>query len=290
MDVQREEDPRAFADRALPLVLRSPARHNLLLGILDVLVRRPEVYPAFHLWVATDEGSVVGAALQTPPHNLVFAEPAVDGVAPALVDALETMGVHPPGVVAALPEADAFAAAWVTRFGGTVEVGTRQGIYELTAVRDPGSAPGAARLATRDDLDLLADWHDAFLAEAVPHQVGDAAMRRRRMEAVIDEGGYWLWDHDGPVSMTGITPAPPDGARVGPVYTPPGARRRGYATALVARVSADALVAGTAACYLHTDLANPTSNAIYQGIGYDWVCEAVDLRFVGQSQLGGVGA
>jgi predicted GNAT family acetyltransferase len=146
------------------------------------------------------------------------------------------------------------------------------------------------RRATRDDLDLLADWHEAFIAEAVPHFVGDASMRRRRMEGVIDDGGYWLWDEDGPVSMTGITPAPPQGARVGPVYTPPIARGRGYATALVAHVSASALAAGTPACYLHTDLANPTSNAIYQRIGYDWVCEAVDLRFVDQSQLGGVGA
>jgi len=34
----------------------------------------------------------------------------------------------------------------------------------------------------------------------------------------------------------------------------------------------------------------PTSNAIYQRIGYGWVCEAVDLRFVDQSQSGGTGA
>jgi uncharacterized protein len=74
------------------------------------------------------------------------------------------------------------------------------------------------------------------------------------------------------------------------VYTPTADRRRGYATALVARVSAEQLASGRTACYLHTDLANPTSNAIYARIGYEWVCEAVDLRFVGQSQSGGTGA
>jgi predicted GNAT family acetyltransferase len=290
MQVRREDDPHVYAQQVLPLLLRAPARHNLMLGIVDVLRRRPDVYPRFHLWAVTDEGSLVGAALQTPPHNLLFAEPATDDVAGALVDALDAAGERPPGIVAAVPEADAFAEAWAARFGGVAEISTRQGIYELTAVRDPGLAPGAPRRATVDDLNLLADWHEAFISEAVPNAVGDAATRRRRIEGVIEDGGYWLWDHDGPVSMTGVNPAPPQGARVGPVYTPPSARGRGYATALVGHVSADALAAGKAGCYLHTDLANPTSNAIYQRIGYDWVCEAVDLRFVDQSQLGGVGA
>ena len=68
-------------------------------------------------------------------------------------------------------------------------------------------------------------------------------------------------------------------ARVGPVYTPPAERGHGYATALVAHVSDVALQRGRRACYLHTDLANATSNAMYQRIGYERICDAVDLRF-----------
>jgi predicted GNAT family acetyltransferase len=67
---------------------------------------------------------------------------------------------------------------------------------------------------------------------------------------------------------------------VGPVYTPPEERGHGYATALVAHVSRAALEGGRRACYLHTDLSNATSNAMYQRIGYDRVCDAIDLRFV----------
>jgi predicted GNAT family acetyltransferase len=79
--------------------------------------------------------------------------------------------------------------------------------------------------------------------------------------------------------MCGVHPAPPVGARIGPVYTPPELRGNGYATALVAAASQEQLDAGEPACFLGTDLANPTSNAIYQRIGYEWVCEAIDLRF-----------
>jgi predicted GNAT family acetyltransferase len=97
---------------------------------------------------------------------------------------------------------------------------------------------------------------------------------------MVGEGSFRLWESDGAVvSMTGTHEAPPIGARIGPVYTPPELRGHGYATALVAAASQEQLDAGRPACYLHTDLANPTSNAIYQRIGYDWVCEAVDLRF-----------
>jgi len=96
---------------------------------------------------------------------------------------------------------------------------------------------------------------------------------------VVADGGFWLWESAAVVSMTGASPAPPDGARIGPVYTPPALRGHGYATALVAHASAHALTHGRTRCYLHTDLANPTSNAIYQRIGYEWVCEATEIRF-----------
>ena len=291
MEVRRAEDPAAYATEVLPFLLRSTARHNLMLGILDLLQRRPEVYPTFHLWSVADGTSLVAAALQTPPQNLVLAEPTRPEAVEALVDAISAAGVRLPGLVAAVPEAEAFAASWTERLGGTAKVSTRQGIYALRAVRDRGEAAGSPRRATREDLDLLARWQEDFTAEAVPHFLGDTTMRRRRIEGAVDEGGYWLWEDGGrPVSMTGVSPAPPAGARVGPVYTPPGDRRHGYATALVAEASADQLDHGCEACYLYTDLANPTSNAIYMRIGYEWVCEAVDLRFVDQSQSGGTGA
>ncbi len=290
MEVHRHEDPAAFAAEVGPYLLRASARHNLLLGILDLLQRRPEVYATFHLWSVTDGGALVGAAMQTPPHNLVVAGPALPGAIDALADAIVAAGMPLPGVVGALPEAEAFGAAWTARVGGVADVGTRQGIYALAAVRDPGEAVGSPRLATPDDLELLAGWHEDFVAEAIPNVIGDPAMRRRRMHGAIADEGYWLWEDAGrPVSMTGVSPAPPGGSRIGPVYTPPAARRHGYATALVAHVSANELAQGRTACFLFTDLANPTSNAIYMRIGYDWVCEAVDLRFVDQSQSGGSG-
>jgi GNAT superfamily N-acetyltransferase len=50
---------------------------------------------------------------------------------------------------------------------------------------------------------------------------------------------------------------PPDAARIAPVYTPPQARGRGYATALVADLSQALLDRGRQGLFLITDLANP---------------------------------
>jgi hypothetical protein len=69
------------------------------------------------------------------------------------------------------------------------------------------------------------------------------------------------------------------GIRLGPVYTPPERRRQGYATSLVAGVSARLLEGGFRRCYLLTDLANPTSNAIYRRVGYEQVCESAEYGY-----------
>src|SRR5262245_8318087 len=225
MEVARVGDVDRYLDLVAPRLGRSPARHNLIIGLLDVLRRRPDTYQAFHLWAVRQDDRVVAAAMQTPPYNLALAEPLDEGALPPLAAAIVDAGVRLPGVVGGLEEADAFASAWIALVGGSTHVITRQGIYELTEVRHGGDAAGTPRVATEDDLDLVLQWHDAFIAEAVPEFTGDLASRERRARSAIEEGGYWLWEMDGQaVSMTGSSAAPPDGIRVGPVYTPPAAR------------------------------------------------------------------
>jgi predicted GNAT family acetyltransferase len=158
-----------------------------------------------------------------------------------------------------------------------------QGIYSLTEVRGVPAAAGTSRTATTDDLELVAGWIHAFEDEVVPDAMrGDPEQRRRRLESVLgsDEEGIWLWEAAGQVaSLSGFGSPTPNGVRIGPVYTPPGFRGRGYATTLVAGLSRHQLASGRRFCFLHTDLANPTSNAIYVRIGYRRVCDSVVLAF-----------
>ena len=93
-------------------------------------------------------------------------------------------------------------------------------------------------------------------------------------------GGLTLWETAGePVSMAGLTRPAAGQVRVGPVYTPPAHRGRGYGGAVTAAVSQAARDAGAAEVVLFTDLANPTSNALYQRLGYEAVSDRAIFSF-----------
>jgi predicted GNAT family acetyltransferase len=125
-------------------------------------------------------------------------------------------------------------------------------------------------------------------AHEVLHEGGPG---RDRAGAMLDHrlsspsAGILLWEEDGePVSLAGWGGPTPNGVRVGPVYTPPELRGRGYATALTAELSQRLLdgrlfEGGRRFCFLYTDLANPTSNAIYERIGYRRVAESAEIVF-----------
>ena len=283
MEVRRFDDAGAWLDAVGPLLLLDEARHDLPLGIANILLRQPTVYPAKLLWAVERDGSVVGAALRTPPHNLALARPAEEDAIGVLARAIAEEDPGLPGVTGALPEADRFAVAWSTLTGHAWRAVMGQGVYALRAVLEVPMATGAPRKAVGDDLDLVLGWLSAFEQEVVPPRIrSEPEERRRRAEAVFssDEGGYWLWEEAGhPVSMTGVGSLTPNGIRVGPVYTPPDLRGRGFATSLVASVSREHLSAGLRFCFLHTDLANPTANAIYQRIGYERVCDSTVIAF-----------
>lgn len=142
-------------------------------------------------------------------------------------------------------------------------------------------APGGMRRAALDDRALLTHWIRAFYDEAVPGGDDEAEEADRLLESRLraEDEGYFVWEDEGPVSLAGYGGFTPNGARIAPVYTPPEYRCRGYATSLTAAVSAWLLGSGRQACFLYTDLANPTSNSIYQRIGYEVVCDSAQYRF-----------
>jgi predicted GNAT family acetyltransferase len=127
---------------------------------------------------------------------------------------------------------------------------------------DP-APPGAARVAGEADRALLVDRFAAFGRDVGEEPAEVAAEVDRRM------GRLRLWEVDGePVSMAGSTRPSSGMVRVNAVYTPPRRRRHGYAAAVTAAVTRAALEAGASDAVLFTDLANPTSNAVYARLGY----------------------
>jgi uncharacterized protein len=279
IDVRMLEDAAEFLREAGPLLLPNEALENLIFGIAGTIVAAPSHYPERRFWLATLGGDPVAAALRTPPYNLVLARPRGADALAALVSAIED---ELPGVVGAHPEVDEFVRLWSERHGVVPRVLREQGIYALETVQPIPRPPGAARVATLGDRPLLLEWISAFGEEVLagddPGRVEAVKVVEHRLGA--DDGGFLLWE-DGrePVSAASWGGPTPNGVRIGPVYTPPALRGRGYATALTAELSQRQLDGGRSFCVLYTDLANPTSNAIYERIGYVRVGESAMVAF-----------
>ena len=273
-----------FLGRAGALLLTDEARHNLAFGILATVAAHPEIYPEQRCWLVERQGTVVGAALQTPPYNLILPRPLDEASLAVLAGGIEH---ELPGVTGARPEVDAFARAWCAARLLRPHVRIAHGIYALERVVPVSGVPGRMRAATDADRLLASTWFRAFSEEALfeggPDDTDADTRRERSIDARLGLGegsGIALWEHDDEVvSLAGFGGETPNGIRIGPVYTPPERRRRGYASALTAALSARLLAGGKRFCFLYTDLANPTSNRIYQAIGYERTCDAVELGF-----------
>jgi Predicted acetyltransferase len=153
-----------------------------------------------------------------------------------------------------------------------------QRLFRLDALVPPDGVPGSAVFAGPAERDLVRAWCYTFLVEAEGVWISESAARRIADRAV-DGGHCFLWSGGTElVSMAARRPVIAGSARVGPVYTPPEHRGRGYGSAVTAAATRSILDDG-AVPVLFTDLANPTSNKIYQQLGYRPVEDRLIVTF-----------
>lgn len=225
-------------------------------------------------WDTGRDGRIRFFAMRIPPWPLLVSE--VDGS--QAQELMELWLEHDPGIpgVSGVPgAAEAVERSWAGLTGGHSRCRMRDAMHQLEQVIDPPLPPaGELKMAREEDRALLVAWEVEFVREAgVIAQAGAEADRTVTRRLAGD--CQYLW-HDGPpVSTVAISPEVAGIVRIGPVYTPPEQRGRGYASAAVAGVCHRVLAAGASRCMLFTDLTNPTSNKIYAALGFrrfgDWI-------------------
>ncbi|MNB84200.1 FR47-like protein [compost metagenome] len=231
--------------------------------------------------IADDKGIQL-TAIMTPPHNITLYATG-NNINPeavsCLIDGLNDREI--PGVTTEKTLAEYFAKEYTLRKGNTYTTTMSQRIYELTAVNPDIQKPGTVRLLDKKDIHFFPYWAEAFYAAgsygttemSIPQEAAPYLYR-------IESKKIYILEVNGiPVSMAGYTRVMQTAIGVAFVYTPPYERSKGYATSIVAQISQLALEKGFTKCVLYTDLANPTSNSIYQKIGYTPVCDSLQLQF-----------
>ena len=274
--VEHTDDAADALRRAGPFLRRQPVEHALVLAILEQRSAAPE--PSRY-WSVVDGDShdLVGFALLSPLdfYAAVTAMPAP--AVPALVDAVAAEAPTLRGVNGEACTVAAFGGQWSERTGDAVVPLEAHRLYRLEQPPAPApEVPGGLREATADDQELLVAWARAFESEiGLPHPGDIAEATTQRIAA----GGLWVWDDGGPASAVGVTRPLAGVARIHFVYTPPERRRRGYANACVAAVSARVLSGDANACILYAQLHNPTANGVYRAIGYRVAMEVLLYGF-----------
>jgi predicted GNAT family acetyltransferase len=262
-------DPDEFGAEAEPL-LSSTVRNTVPATVLDSVRsgRFPDTGWRFAL-IRDPAGVVSGAALRTPPRAMLCTAIGEHDAA-RLIAAWLPADPELPGINAIADTARALATAYRTQTGGTSELRMSMALHALAAdelVDPPRPAAGELRAPRPEEHDLVVDWYLAFIAESDIEESPDSA--RRSAISRIERGLVAVWARDGtPVSLIGRTVAVAGVPRIGPVYTPPGLRGRGYASTAVAALSRSLFQAGAHRVVLFTDLGNPTSNRIYGEVGY----------------------
>jgi predicted GNAT family acetyltransferase len=270
---QLEPDLGTFEARVRPL-LESHIVNNVVATVLAATVQGQFRSSPPVLAVGVDDAGEVGAAaLRTAPWPMLCT-PIEAGDAESLVDLWLAHDPELPGINALRDTARAVAGAWSQRTLGSERCRTAMVMHSLTTVVDP-PRPGPGRLipGTEVDRELALRWWNQFVAETGVIDGGPDS-RAATVDFRIAGGHLFLWRDEGEiVSLACTNPAVAGVVRVGPVYTPPEARGRGYASSAVAAVSRHALDTGALTCMLYTDLTNPTSNKIYADVGYRPIAE-----------------
>ncbi|MER6087577.1 GNAT family N-acetyltransferase [Streptomyces bluensis] len=269
------EDIDDFLARAGDFLRSRPALHNTPLTVIEKWRTRPDAFdPGTVLFGRLESDGEVQAIFYLPPTRRLTLTLLSPERADALAAHLTGLGHALSGVTADHDTATAFAEAWQRHTGATPTLRVRMHLYRLSTLTPPTPPPdGRSRLVGEQDREHLMRWCRelaADLGETVTINADSWNSTR------FAEKHYTFWENpDGtPVSMAGANPMVAGMVRVDPVYTPAHLRGRGYAAAVTAEVSRAALAAGATEVVLFTDAGNPTSNALYERLGYrrvaDW--------------------
>lgn len=278
MRLQRIKNFSELRDMTFPFLLRNEAENSLGIGIIGTLVERPEVYPNAYTWILWDENEVKGVAWMTPPHPLGVTSMPPSGLK-LLAQEMRTLEDPITGIVGPLSEATQLKDLWLGEVA-TANVQTiKTRLFEARKVVFPQRMPaGFMRLAAPAELPTISEWNYQFCVECNLTTARESAEMGAKL--AIDSHTRFVWEREGEVvCMAGTTRPTPHGISIGFVYTPKQWRGHGFASALVATLSQQVFDAGKTSCFLYTDLANPTSNSIYQKLGYKPISDCAHFTF-----------
>jgi uncharacterized protein len=269
-DVQYTQEAQAFWDINGASLLKRESEYNLIIGLTLGVLSADRAWDALSFFTVLNGAEVVGQAMHTGGDKPLIITEMSEAAVEALVAAAHDFGFSPAGVSGPAKTAKFCAEKFSSATGGRVQLTQNQGVYELREVIWPKIDGGKLICAGMEHRTLVRAYVEAFIRECFPDEEAAGERADEMVNRLLGAGHIFLWETSGGelVAMAGRNREGETTATVSLVYTPPKHRGCGYARNVVASLSQLWLDRGKAACNLFTDLSNPTSNWVYESVGY----------------------
>jgi predicted GNAT family acetyltransferase len=255
--------------------------NDFMLGLVNVLIKDPHHFNTtpFLATVHKQDHLKLAAFLTQPWPLLIHAEKTPDQpLWSAFLKYLRDNHISLTGVNAKKSLSEPFALQWCRKNNCTPVMKMHMKFFSLHQVQPVKACSGHLLKADMTQKDLLVEWAEQFNREVQLDE--NEQYIRSHVDFTIRTGNAFLWVDKEPVCMTFRERPYQNGVSIGYVYTPEKHRRKGYATNCAAQVSNQSLSEGFHHCTLFTDAQNPTSNSIYQKIGYRYLCDFAYYNFL----------
>ncbi|MFJ7934710.1 GNAT family N-acetyltransferase [Sporosarcina sp. NPDC096371] len=281
MEFKQYADVHEFALQVEPILAEGEDVYSLFSGVLQAI--KAGRYENPFMATIEEDGRVLALFQMTPPHplNLIFVdEKRVEESMDLLIKKLLQHEIEISSVISLKAWAYCFVEKWEAQTGMTHQLLMDQGLYRLDEVNETLlQSPGSWRFADEGDCSIIEKWYTIF-EEDTGLPITRIEDVKKRVAAFLSEREVFLWEHGGKVvSMMKKSRPSKHGVTVSLVFTPHEERKKGYARTMVASCSTE-LLKSYDFCVLYTDLMNPTSNKIYQEIGYKRIADSVQLGFI----------
>ncbi|MGN4425026.1 GNAT family N-acetyltransferase [Bacillus cereus group sp. MYBK30-1] len=258
-----------FKEDVIPFLEKNEQENNLILGVLQVVQE-----PIF--MAAAKQGEEVAIVfLQTVEKQMIVATSEISEE--DIVElAKELTKVYPniPGLIGNKKIVQKLAEEIAILEQKKATVVMEQGVYELKRVKKKWNGNGIFREINSDELPLIEKWVYQFCEDVKLPTTKEEA--KQTAHTLITTNRLFGLEVEGKlISIAAKTRPTTNNITVNFVYTPKEERKKGYASNCVAALSQRMLDEGCKTTTLYTDLANPTSNKIYQEIGYEQIMESV---------------
>lgn len=280
MIIQEFKNASEFLEHAQDVLYLKEAEHGLMLGLTESKAKNPNVKDDHKYFHVHDQQGLSGYIVVTEKNFIISAMPA--SLLQSAVNHFHKNQIQSIGVIGPSHAAEAFARIYSQLSGMTYKIAMDQKTYQLDHVIFPTGIKGSMIVADPSFLELSAQWLVEFVEECIPHEPTTLDDARKFVTIKIENQELFIWVNDSgvPVAANMVTRPTRNGIAVAFVYTPHEHRKNGYAAALVAQTSQRMLDAGKKFCMLYTDATNPTSNKVYQRIGYNEIATQKNFIFL----------